>query len=354
MRAHSGFCGKVFLSWLGQTSGAQQRQATSLLYSGEQFDTSLQQYHLRARNYNQANGQFTTLDPYAGNIYDPQSLHKYAYCHTDPVNAVDPSGEYSEYSLSSITMAASIAAGIISGIGQYNYSRNVLHASAWDSICDSLVSATMAFFAVYYAPIILAELMAGSLTALAFVSAGMGGLLMEGAELLGQAWSDQYTPMQKVAIAGKLLSIILTGYLAGISVRYSANPSFRITIKSPQGEATVVGDAKTLIPEFSNSTIDKVMASSNRSRSSQITEGARAIAKKQGHAAKLGIKSAFDGINATKANANAIILDILQNPAHRFIGDKVIDVYNAVGQGVRFEKETGFFIGFLEGELQTQ
>jgi RHS repeat-associated protein len=77
---------------LGQTSGAQQRQATSLLYSGEQFDSTLQQYHLRARNYNQANGQFTTLDPYAGNIYDPQSLHKYAYCHTDPVNGVDPSG----------------------------------------------------------------------------------------------------------------------------------------------------------------------------------------------------------------------------------------------------------------------
>jgi len=79
---------------LGQTSGAQARQATSLLYSGEQFDTSLQQYHLRARNYNQANGQFTTLDPYAGNIYDPQSLHKYAYCHTDPVNGVDPSGMF--------------------------------------------------------------------------------------------------------------------------------------------------------------------------------------------------------------------------------------------------------------------
>ena len=227
---------------LGQTSGAQQRQATSLLYSGEQFDSTLQQYHLRARNYNQANGQFTTLDPYSGNLHDPHSLHKYAYCHTDPVNAVDPSGEYSDYSLSGMTMAASITAAIISGLGQYNYSRNVLHASAWDSICSSLVSAAMAFFAVYYAPLIFAELMASSLVALAFVSMGMGGLLMEGAELLGQAWSDQYTPMQKVAIGGKLLSIILTGCLAGISVRYGGNPSFGVTIKSPQGTATVVGD----------------------------------------------------------------------------------------------------------------
>ena len=96
---------------LGQTSGAQQRQATSLLYSGEQFDTSLQQYHLRARNYNQANGQFTTLDPYSGNLHDPQSLHKYAYCHTDPVNGVDPSGKNFTLTGLQVTMA------IISGLG---------------------------------------------------------------------------------------------------------------------------------------------------------------------------------------------------------------------------------------------
>jgi RHS repeat-associated protein len=96
---------------LGQTSGAQQRQATSLLYSGEQFDSTLQQYHLRARNYNQANGQFTTLDPYAGNIYDPQSLHKYAYCHTDPVNAVDPSGE--SYTLNDVMCDIGLQASIL-------------------------------------------------------------------------------------------------------------------------------------------------------------------------------------------------------------------------------------------------
>jgi len=158
------------------------------------------------------------------------------------VNAVDPSGEYSEYSLSGMTMAASVA-GIIAGIGQYNYSRTVLHASAWDSICSSLVSAAMAFFAVYYAPLIFAKLMAGSLIAVAFASAGMAGLLLEGAELLGQFFSEQYTPMQKVAIVGKFLSIIMTGYLAGISVRYGTDPSFGITIRSSQGEVGVGVDA---------------------------------------------------------------------------------------------------------------
>ena len=77
---------------LGTEAGAQPQQATSLLYSGEQFDTGLQNYYLRARYYNQSNGRFNRLDPFAGSRQDPQSLHKYAYCHNEPVNGTDPSG----------------------------------------------------------------------------------------------------------------------------------------------------------------------------------------------------------------------------------------------------------------------
>ena len=67
-------------------------KATNLLYSGEQFDANVSQYYLRARYYNQNNGTFNRVDPYSGNISDPQSLHKYAYVHNNPVNGIDPSG----------------------------------------------------------------------------------------------------------------------------------------------------------------------------------------------------------------------------------------------------------------------
>ena len=70
------------------------QQATNLLYSGEMFDTDAQQYYLRARCYNQNNGTFNQVDPYTGNMQDPQSLHKYAYCHNNPVNAIDPTGMF--------------------------------------------------------------------------------------------------------------------------------------------------------------------------------------------------------------------------------------------------------------------
>ena len=67
-------------------------QATNLLYAGEHFDTNAQNYYLRARWYNQQNGRFNRMDPYPGNPFRPQSLHKYLYCHSNPINNIDPTG----------------------------------------------------------------------------------------------------------------------------------------------------------------------------------------------------------------------------------------------------------------------
>ncbi len=67
---------------------------SSLGYSGEHFDANAQQQYLRARFYSPTTGRFNRLDPFAGNMQDPQSLHKYAYVHGDPVSGVDPSGEF--------------------------------------------------------------------------------------------------------------------------------------------------------------------------------------------------------------------------------------------------------------------
>jgi RHS repeat-associated protein len=65
---------------------------TEFLYSGEQFDSKIGQQYLRARYYDPTTGRFNRLDPFFGNLTDPQSLHKYLYTHADPVNGIDPSG----------------------------------------------------------------------------------------------------------------------------------------------------------------------------------------------------------------------------------------------------------------------
>ncbi len=83
-------------------------QGSSLGYTGEQYDSALGQYCLRARYYDPANGRFNRMDPYTGNMTDPQSLHKYLYCHGNPVNCIDPSGKIG------LLMGAFIAVLIVS------------------------------------------------------------------------------------------------------------------------------------------------------------------------------------------------------------------------------------------------
>jgi RHS repeat-associated protein len=92
---------------------------TALLYSGEQTDLTGLQY-LRARYYNPANGRFNRLDPFAGNINDPVSLHKYLYTHGDPIQGIDPSGQFLamlsiSFSLGSLrqVVAATVAIGVL-------------------------------------------------------------------------------------------------------------------------------------------------------------------------------------------------------------------------------------------------
>ncbi len=41
---------------------------------------------------NPSTGTFTGTDSYAGNISDPDTLHKYLYANGNPIKYVDPSG----------------------------------------------------------------------------------------------------------------------------------------------------------------------------------------------------------------------------------------------------------------------
>ncbi len=82
-------------SLFGNTSGLADTLMTSHLYSGEQTDALTGMQYLRARYYDPSTGRFNRVDPFAGNTQDPQSLHKYAYAHANPVMGVDPSGLFS-------------------------------------------------------------------------------------------------------------------------------------------------------------------------------------------------------------------------------------------------------------------
>ena len=90
---------------------------TSLLYSGETFDFNIGQQYLRARFYDLGTGTFNRLDPFFGNLRDPQSLHKYLYVHGDPIQYTDPLGL--GIGLGGLSLSMRIAIGVSVSVGVF-------------------------------------------------------------------------------------------------------------------------------------------------------------------------------------------------------------------------------------------
>jgi len=67
------------------------------LYCGQQWDSDLGFYYLRARYYKPDTGRFWTMDTYGGDNEDPLSLHKYLYAQASPIDLDDPTGNYSSW-----------------------------------------------------------------------------------------------------------------------------------------------------------------------------------------------------------------------------------------------------------------
>ena len=64
-------------------------------FNGEQLDSDLSLYYLRARYLNAGVGRFWTRDTFVGQSEDPASLHRYLFCGDNPINCIDPNGNFS-------------------------------------------------------------------------------------------------------------------------------------------------------------------------------------------------------------------------------------------------------------------
>jgi RHS repeat-associated protein len=76
----------------GNLIGSTGDTVNKYLYTGEQYDSNLGEYYLRARYYDPSVGRFTARDPFEGFLEEPLSLAKYPYVHGNPINYIDPSG----------------------------------------------------------------------------------------------------------------------------------------------------------------------------------------------------------------------------------------------------------------------
>jgi len=68
--------------------------SNTYLFTGEQFDQSLDLTYLRARYYDMGTGRFVSVDPFEGFLDSPIGHHDYKYSFDNPAVGIDPSGHY--------------------------------------------------------------------------------------------------------------------------------------------------------------------------------------------------------------------------------------------------------------------
>lgn len=88
--------GPIHRDPLGETQATYRQPFSSSgwnQFSGTQDDPESGLHYNLARNYNAYLSRWMSADSVTNQIYDPQSLNKYAYVRNDPVNLVDPSGK---------------------------------------------------------------------------------------------------------------------------------------------------------------------------------------------------------------------------------------------------------------------
>ena len=118
------------------------------------------------------------------------------------------------------------------------------------------------------------------------------------------------------------------------------------------GRIDDVGDAAKAaraLPAISASTMEAAVATGAEAAGRQGTAAFRALASHIDRGDR-----AFQGVAKTPETALGLIRSILSDPSRVAAGQKTVDVYNAAGQGVRLEINTGKFITFLDASKATR
>lgn len=76
----------------GKSASIVNQYSNAYKFIGTPSDDSSGLYYMGARYYDPALAHFVSADPFIANLYQPQSLNRYAYAINDPVTLTDPSG----------------------------------------------------------------------------------------------------------------------------------------------------------------------------------------------------------------------------------------------------------------------
>jgi len=172
-------------------------------YAGEMMDSPSGLFCLSARYYDPDLGRFLSLDPRLGSLSMPQTLNRYAYCANNPLNRVDPTGEFWNI------IIGAVAGAIIGGVVAWATGGDVLAGVAGGLVGGAIAGLTcgaslMVTGAVYGATSSFTSTIIetrGDIGA-SLTSAAIGGIL---GGITGGIASKAGTAFSKIA-AGKIAS----------------------------------------------------------------------------------------------------------------------------------------------------
>lgn len=159
--------------------------------------------NLRLFDGAQLSTHFPLADPFEGEVHDPQSLHKYAYVHGDPVQGIDPTGKFLGFVggfFSSLNLRARSNSASIS---TYFFAQNLLYRAA------SQVTARLVYNAFAFG--------AGNAALLQMLGPAMGSqVIADSLTELGRALKGLYTGTdedgQPLTLVGYSMFVLAAGF----------------------------------------------------------------------------------------------------------------------------------------------
>lgn len=200
------------------------------LFTGQEKDKETSLNYYGARYYDSFSRHFTQPDTIIQNVYDPQSLNRYAYARNNPVKYVDPSGNIPLLAIPFIIGAISAGINLISQIvhGSSIFGGTINYGSAGKSFVAGTVAGfagigggTVAASAVSGSSGIISSIAAGtSVSAASLMSAGVAGQatynVMSGQPLTNNVY--------EVAVSGAKWGGAIGAITGGIMSVKSAGP----------------------------------------------------------------------------------------------------------------------------------